>query len=155
MATSLETLDVVALLILDAEGRILLDYNENWHTFTLPMSKRHTVLTSTPGDVNLEELDATALRAAVEVIGRPLMTMPKRIHAEVPPWNQSGRDGTWRRYQYHVFALRSPGVPTPLPGHTAVWLTLAELEVAEPVSRTVRTILGAVPFADVKKAVGL
>jgi len=156
MAHTLETLELVALFIVDAEGRILLDYNANWHAFTLPMSKRHPLLTNTPDDPVIEEpLDSTALRAAIEMIGRPLLQMPIQMNVEVPPWNQSGRDGAWKRYQYRVFALRFDGTPHPLPGHTAVWLTLAELEAAEPISPTVRQILRAVPFADVKKSVGL
>ncbi len=159
MATLMETVEVASVLILDSEGRrLLLDYNPQWRCYTLPMSKRHPMPGMHADDTTIEEsLDTTALRATTEVLGRPLRPsqMPTRLNVAVPPYSRSGRDGQWKRYQHHVFVMRIDGTPNPLDGHSAVWLTPNEIETNEPMSPTVRDILRAIPFAEVKKSVGL
>lgn len=153
---SITCVEVAPVLILDAHGRILLTYNVKWAAFSLPMSKRKSLPLDSMDDTATEEpIETTALRAAVEVIGRPLLHKPQRVVADVKPYHASARDGTWKRYQYQLFAMRFDGTATPLPGHTAVWLSPEELETHEPISPTVREILRAVPLAEVKKTVGL
>lgn len=130
-------------LIVDAEGRFLMDYSEPWGSFTFPMTKLGVVPAVVPDGPSTQESPLTAAtRAAVEVLGRPMD--PKTLQAlacEVPPYNQSGRDGQWKRYTVHLFRLTAKTQPNPLPGHVAVWLTRAELETLEPISPTVRKIL--------------
>lgn len=159
MANPIETTEVAAVLVLDAEGsRVLADFNRHWHCFSVPMSKRHPLVPTHEDDTTVEEpLEATAVRAVTEVLGRPLLPRqtPKRLPVDVPPYARSGRDGTWKRYQYHVFAVRIDHPPRPLDGHAAVWLTPAEVEAGEPVSPTARDILRAIPFEEVRKVVGL
>jgi len=139
--------EVAVVVITDAQGRFLADYNEAWGGFTLPMSSLHDVPARVPVDKPTPESPQNAaIRAAAEVLGRPVSPgalVPLNI--EVAPWNQSGRDGQWKRYQYRLFQLKIDFAPQPLPGHAAVWLTRAELGTLEPISLTVRVILRALP----------
>jgi hypothetical protein len=140
--------DVAVVLITDAKGeKLLVDYNPHWDCFTFPMVK----VDDPP------EAARAAVRAAAEVLGRPLPPtgLPVPLEFDVPVYQTSGRDGVMKRYRYRPFALRVTAAPQPLPGHIAIWLTPAELETHEPVSPTVRHVLGAVPFVETRRAVGL
>jgi hypothetical protein len=143
MAEQIKSVQLSAVLITDAEGRFLLDFNENWGSFAFPMSKQHELPATVPGGtVTVETSLGAALRAAAEILGRPLPPASlKPLPVEMPPYNQSGRDGKWRRYSFHLFGLTIKFAPGPVSGHSAVWLTRAELETAEPISPTVRKIL--------------
>lgn len=143
MSQSFPVVEVSVVLITDTDGRFLLDFNGHWGGFTPPMSKRHELPAKARGDTStLESPHAAGIRAAVEVLGRPLAPSALiALDVNVPPWNQSGRDGQWKRYQYHLFGLETNIVPQPLPGHAAVWLTRTELETLEPISATMRAIL--------------
>ncbi len=150
--------DVAAVLILDATGKkLLVDYNPRWGGFSLPMTKLGAVPAAVPQGASAPEpADRAAVRAASEVLGRPIAPAdrPVRLNHDVPPYHQSGNDGEWKRYHYHLFALKAAFTPQPLPGHVAVWLTPDELASHEPVSPTARHVLNAVPIAAVRAAVG-
>jgi len=139
--------DVSVVVIRDAEGRVLLDYNDNWGAFTLPMSKRHVLPPATEhGQPLTETPEVAASRAAAEMVGRPLDPATlTRVDAAIDPYNQSGRDGQWKRYTYTVFVLTLTDEPKPLPGHVAVWVTKSELKVLQPLSPTVARVLSALP----------
>jgi hypothetical protein len=139
--------EMVVVQITDAEGRFLVDYNEPWRSFTFPSTKLHDQASTTPTKREPKEtpLEAAA-RAVAEVLGRPVdPNALTKLPYEVPPWNQSGRDGQWKRYTVHLLGLNAKVDPKPLPGHTAIWLTRQELETLEPISPTVRTILCVMP----------
>ncbi|QDU18938.1 NUDIX domain-containing protein [Urbifossiella limnaea] len=158
MAEPFPVVDVAVVLIADPRGeRLLADFNPDWGSFTLPMSKVAVLPPASPGAAPTAESPArAAARAAAEVFGRPVDAAALvKLHAEVPPYQQSGRDGEWKRYRYHLFASRVGAEPRPLPGHVAVWLTPAEFTDHEPVSETARHVLAVMSLADVRRAVGM
>lgn len=143
--TEFPVAEVAAVVIRDATGRLLVDYNDKWQAFTLPMSKLHPL----PMGPELTESAAeAACRAAAEVLGRPLrrgeLTPAAEPHVE---WEYSLRTGELKRYTFYLFTLTlaAAETPHPLPGHIALWRTRAELREQEPVSPTVDVILAAVP----------
>jgi hypothetical protein len=146
MSESYPLVELVVVLITDGESRFLVDYNEPWGCFTFPSTKLHDPGSTMPPSREAKETpDEAAARATAEVLGRPLdPSALTKLPEEVPPWNQSGRDGQWKRYTVHLFGLNTKMDPKPLPGHTALWLTRKELETLEPVSPTVRSILRVV-----------
>lgn len=145
MADPFPLVDVAVVLIADPRGeRMLADYNPGWGSFTLPMTKVGELPPAAPGGA-----------AAAEVLGRPVAAAALvRLDVDVPPYQQSGRDGAWKRYRYHLFATRLEIDPHPLPGHAAVWLTPAEWATHEPVAPTARHVLAVASLADVLAAVG-
>jgi hypothetical protein len=147
MNSPYETVELAVVLI-GHDGRLLLDYNAEWSGFCLPITTIHDLAPLVPeGEGRREQPREAARRAAVEVLGRPLAPAgePQPLRVEVTPYHQSGRDGRWKRYQFHVFGLRTDVVPQPLPGHIAVWMTPQELRTHGPVSPTVRHVLQATP----------
>jgi hypothetical protein len=148
----------VAVVLIARQGRLLLDYNPRWHAFTLPMSGLHDRPPATPKADPAPErpLDA-ALRAAAEVLGRPhpegALTA---VDADLQPFQQSERDGRWKRYTYRVFALTLAAgeEPRPVPGHHAAWLKPDELGDAHPVSPTVAHILGGIEASLLRRLLG-
>jgi len=142
-----EIVEASVVVIADDTGRVLLDFNDRWGGFTLPVSKRRPVSPRLPGGPTERETPlAAAVRAAAEVIGRPIDPAGlMESDAVVPPWHQSGRDGKWKRYDYTVFAFRFSGDPRPVPGHMAVRLTRSEIDTLAPISPTVGLVLNAMP----------
>jgi hypothetical protein len=137
--------DVVVLLI-GRDGRLLLDYNEPWSAFCLPITKLRELPATVPnGEGGREAPMDAAVRAAVEVLGAPLSVdrFPKPVETDIPPYQQSSRDGQWKRYKFHLFSMKIAFDPRPLPGHTAVWLKPEELKTHQPISPTMTAILGA------------
>lgn len=154
MADPFPLVDVAVVLVTDARGeRLLADYNAHWQCFSLPMTTVGELPGAAPGAAGTPEPPSrAAARAAAEVLGRPLPPgVMTRLNVDIPPYQRSGRDGTWKRYSYEIYALKAAD-PHPLPGHAAVWLTPGELQEGEPVSPTVRHILTAVSLADVRRA---
>lgn len=139
--------EVAVVLVRDDTGRCLVDFNDAWGSFTFPMTKvREQPAVQPDGPTGREEPQAAACRAVAEVLGRPLPPgLLQALACEVPPYRQSGRDGEWKRYTFRLFELTAKFDPKPLPGHSAAWLTRAELKRCEPMSPTVRKILDALP----------
>lgn len=139
MPEPFEAIEVAVVLISNGAGQYLAVYNAGWGAFSLPMTKRRSLPGPNPNDPPVPEaIERTAVRAAAEVLGRPLPPggQPTRLADEIPPWNQSDRNGKWKRYTYVVFALQTPTAMA-----EGVWLTPAEFADHEPVSPTARTIL--------------
>jgi hypothetical protein len=129
----------VAIVVIERAGLFLVEYNPNWHSFTLPATRLRrrpagVVITPEP------PLDAAA-RAAAQALGRPLPPngLPQPVSLDVLPLlhTRSGRDSNTKRYVYHVFKLRTA---EPSPRHALGWLTLwmkrADLLTHRPVSPT-------------------
>jgi hypothetical protein len=137
--TDFPQLDVAVTLITWGE-RVLAVYNSRWGSFTLPMTKRRdwhdpNVAQSHHGE---DWLDAAA-RAGAEWLGRTCE--PKPVLDELGEYQQSDRDGTWKRYHFRVFRVSVEGVPDLVPGAIAEWLTPAELLGRRPVSPTARHVI--------------
>ena len=148
MSDPIESVEMAVTIILNENDEVLLDYSESWGVFTLPMTKIGLKPGLTPkSDPIPEAPEAAALRAAVEVLGRPLPTnnRPKPVAADIPPYQQSFRDGVWKRYAVRLFTLRAPvGAPCPVAGHSAVWLPRHGLADLAPISPTVGLIMDAI-----------
>ncbi|WP_020472181.1 hypothetical protein [Zavarzinella formosa] len=148
MSDPIESVELAVTVIANENGEVLFDYNSSWGVFSLPMTKIGTIPGPTPKSEPLPETaEAAALRAAVEVLGHPLPKghRPKHVEVHVPPYQQSGRDGSWKRYSVQVFVLRAPaGKACPLDGHSAVWLPRNGLADLAPISPTVNPILDAI-----------
>jgi hypothetical protein len=144
----------VAVVLIVRRGQILTDYNPRWAAFTLPMSKLHDRPAIRAGDASVREepLDA-AIRAAVEVLGRPLPPdgLPRPLRIEVGPYQQSDRDGAWKRYTFHVFALPVTEGVEPMEGHAAAWLTPGKFQTHRPVSPTAVHILSRIDPAELRR----
>lgn len=150
--------EVAAALLLDARGeKLLLDHNPNWGGFAPPMTKVGTLPGPTPKSAPGPESPlAAAVRAAAEVLGRPILPATLRpLPGDVPPFARSGRDGAWKRYRFHLFVRAVDFPPAPLPGHAAVWLTPAEVATHDPVTPTARHLLAAVPWDVIRAAAGV
>src|ERR1019366_5628019 len=122
--------EMAIVLITDEEGRFLVDYKEAWGGFSFPCTKlRELGSAMADGPMTKETPHVAASRAAAEVLGVPIdPSALAPLPQDVPPWHQSGRDGEWKRYTVYLFGLTTRAKPEPMPGHTVVWLTRAELE---------------------------
>jgi len=159
MSHAYQQVEIVVVLVYDeSSNRLLADYNHRWEAFTLPMTKGHEIPSAIEnGPPTMETPLSAAIRAAVEVLGRPLspFQLPEPMNIEIPMWEQSGRDGQWKRYHCLPFAMQAYFEPQPLPGHSAIWLTPAEFLTHEPVSPTARRILQAIPVAELRMVLGV
>ncbi len=148
---SLPKIETVAVLI-HHEGRYLLTYNQRWSQFTLPMTKRHTLTDPTqPSDQRPEEPCDAAIRAVVEVLGRPLSPDEFPVDFGLPPLDVpqwSGSDGQRKRYKIHVFNFdaRKDEKPRPIDGGYHVWLTKGQASTYRPISITVMEVLDKLPL---------
>ena len=151
MSNSFPQVEVAAVLIV-REDKVLLTYNPLWRAFTLPMTKLGQLPPATPNSpATLETPQHAAIRAATEALGRPLSPASFPVlHLNDPAhYDQSDRDGQWKRYTYHLFILKLSGsaaAPTPVDGVPAVWLSRAEIETHEPISKTARHLVGLAEF---------
>ena len=144
-AKDFPAVELSAVVVTDrATGRILLDYNERWQAFTLPMSKTHEVPNEDAPGSDESPLSA-AVRAAAEVFGRPMYPGDLTAVARQVHWAHGGADGLLKRYTFNVFTVTVAETPHPLPGHVAVWRTRPELAEQEPISPTVAVVLAALP----------
>lgn len=93
--TDPKTVPVVVALVTDADGRVLMTWNPRWGGFTLPMTK--------PEDGRpAEAVERAAVRAAAEVVGRPV----RRVNGTKPRTTRdllrSARDAEVKNYVYAV-----------------------------------------------------
>jgi hypothetical protein len=135
-------LDVAVTLLTDGD-RILVVWNPNWSVFTLPMTKRRVWQDPAIPPAHREEswLDAAA-RAAGEWLGCTFTTDPKLI-AEFPEYQQSDRDGTWKRYRFQIFRMDLAPGDEIRPGAIAERLTKDEIldPNRRPISSTARNLI--------------
>lgn len=135
--------EVVAVIVMKA-GRLLLVYNANWGAFALPMSKRRTWEDpSQKADaVREEDWEDTALRAASEWLGGTTRAKPEAL-GQVPEFQQSDRDGKWKRYHTEAFRLEIEDDLGPAPGKSTEWLVVDDVldEDRRPISPTARHVV--------------
>ena len=135
--------EVVAVVVMKA-GHILLAYNEKWGAFTLPMTKRRTWEDpSQKADaVREEEWEDAALRAASEWLGSTTKAKPEGL-GQVPEFQQSDRDGKWKRYHTEAFRLVVEDSLDSAPGKSTEWLTVEDIldEDRRPISPTARHVM--------------
>jgi hypothetical protein len=140
----LPLVDVVATLIVK-NNRILAVLNERWGSFSLPMSKRRSWEdpAAEKGIERQEEWEDAAIRAAVEWMGRTTTTEPQFL-SEIGEFQQSDRDGKWKRYHMKAYRIRiSDDAQEPPAGRIAEWLTAEDFldENRKPISPTARHII--------------
>ena len=136
----------VAVALVRADEQVLVVYNDEWKTFTLPMTKRQEWAAPEVPEVSerQEEWIEAAARAAAEWLGRTLE--PAEITGiplvDDSQYTQSDRDGIIKRYHFQVFEVKTTKSERLVPGAVAEWLTLQELRMRRPVSSTTRFLIG-------------
>lgn len=139
----LPMVDVVATVVL-AEGRILTVYNQKWGAFALPTTKRRIWedANAVEGSAREEAWDHAATRAAAEAMGCTLTTEPQAL-GELPEFQQSDRDGAWKRYRLQAFMFEYDSIPDVHPVCVCEWLTPDQIldEARRPISPTARHVV--------------
>jgi hypothetical protein len=142
IASLLPLLDVAVVIIVKTD-RVLAVFNDRWGAFTLPMSKRRSWHgPSGEKAVREESWEEAALRAATEWTCCTTRELPEPM-LDMAEFQQSDRDGQWKRYHLQVFAM-TVGEDFALPaGKTAEWLLPDEIldEERRPISPTARHIV--------------
>jgi hypothetical protein len=135
----------VAVAGITSEGKILAVYNPLWRAFTLPMTRRQRWRDpDVEQDERIEDWRDAAARAAAEILGRTLAPpemIPTRV-LDMPDYEQSDRDGIWKRYHFQVFKVQLGEIVGLVDGSMSEWLTRAELrdEDRRPISPTARAL---------------
>ncbi len=139
----LPLVDVVASVML-AEGRLLTVYNQKWGAFTLPTTKRRVWKddNAVEGAAREEGWDHAATRAAAEALGCTLTVEPGEL-GELPEFQQSDRDGAWKRYRLQAFLFKHDSIPDVHPVRVHEWLTPDQIldEARRPISPTARHVV--------------
>jgi len=133
----------VAVVLVVHGGRILVVFNDKWGAYALPMTKRRVWNDpNAAGGKRVEEWIDAAIRARTECVPGTSTIAPV-FQLCIPEYQQSDRDGEWKRYEFHVFktALANPYAVGP--GGRTEWLTPAELLNPQrcPISKTARDIV--------------
>ena len=137
-------LDVAVALIQRGES-FLAVYNPKWGQFTLPMTKRRqwrdpNMAKDAP--LNHEQWIDAAARAAAEWLERTCFPVTEPV-VESPGYQQSDRDGIWKRYHFKVFRVELAEDEDVPEGKVVEWLTPADFkdEDRRPVSPTARHLI--------------
>jgi ADP-ribose pyrophosphatase YjhB (NUDIX family) len=142
--SSLMPLVDVAVVIAEKGQRLLAVFNEKWGAFTLPMSKRRSweAPSKDQGESRREAWEDAAMRAAAEWTGRTSTRKPELI-LDLAEFQQSDRDGQWKRYHLQAFRIAVDDDFKLPAGSTAEWLTADDLldEQRRPISPTARHIV--------------
>jgi hypothetical protein len=145
----LPLVDVVATLVMKAD-RILAVYNDKWGSFTVPMTKRRSWedASAEKGVERVEEWEDAAIRAAAEWMGRTTTKRPEFL-SEVGEFQQSDRDGKWKRYHLRAFRLQVDDSVNPPSAKIAEWLRAEDFvdEKRNPISPTARHIIAELQLA--------
>jgi hypothetical protein len=122
------------------DGRILAVWNAGWGAFTLPMSRRHAWKDpAIPDSLHTEAWEDAAARAAAEWLGRTC----EPVHlADLGEFQQTDRDGVWKRYRFQVFRVAVAGDAPLVPGAIAEWLTPEQFLHRRPISPTAKYLIG-------------
>jgi hypothetical protein len=142
-AGSCPTVEAVATVLADGP-RILAVFNPRWGGFTLPMSKRKQFRDSSISPaIRQEEWPTAAARVAAEILGRSFIPadFPQPL-CEIKDFEQSDADGVWKLYTIQVFGLAVTGHVRLAPGVVAEWLRPEDFQQREPMTHTVRFVLG-------------
>lgn len=142
-AKLLPMVDVAVTLVMH-EGQILLGYNEKWGAFTLPSTKRRSWEdpNAAKESVREEDWEDAAVRAAAEWVGRTLTVKPEYI-GEVPEFQQSDRDGKWKRYRMRAYHVEVADTSMTTSQRCTEWLTIEEVldKARRPISPTARHVV--------------
>ena len=131
----------VAVCVILRGPQILVAYNESWGSFTMPMTKRRAWQMGTnEGHLQFEPWKTAAARAAAELLGQTIRLDGLRDLWTIENYGQSDRDGQWKFYEFHCFAL---DLAVGIAHHyvpPAEWLSRDELldPEREPISKTAR-----------------
>jgi len=135
----------VAVALIRRRSKILTVFNPMWGSFTLPMTKRRRLQ-----DVRLKRgwrledwMDA-ASRAKAECLGSTSIQEPEVLVEDAIGFQQSDRDGKWKRYHFMVFDTRVGAQETLVDGVVAEWLTADQIldPNRRPISETARRLIG-------------
>ncbi|NIY14611.1 MAG: hypothetical protein GWM98_06820 [Nitrospinaceae bacterium] len=139
----LPMVDVVASLVI-AEGRILHVWNEKWGSFALPTTKRRSWEdpNAVKGSVREEDWEDACIRAAAEALGRTITEQPEEI-GEIPEFQQSDRDGAWKRYRLRAYRFEFDSAPEVHPVRIHEWLSVEQVldDSRRPISPTARHVI--------------
>jgi hypothetical protein len=140
-----ESVEVAVTLIVKGSA-ILAVFNPQWGAYTVPMTKRRSW--QDPNTVNgphLEDWEDAAIRARSEYIPGTTTDSP-RFLLEIPEYQQSDRDGKWKRFRFSVYKMAVPENIASLTGLNCVWLSTDEFLDARrrPISKTARDIVNQV-----------
>lgn len=145
----LPILDVVVTLITHGD-QILAVYNDKWSSFTLPTTKRRSWEDSNAakGSVREEEWEDAAVRAAAEWL-RGTTTAKPVPAGDLPEFQQSDRDGKWKRYHLKAFILEVESLDAIRPTAHTQWLTAEQFldETRRPISPTARHAIAELQLA--------
>jgi hypothetical protein len=137
--SELTHVEVVAILVVDRDGRVFLVFDDDWGTFGLPTTRRRQ------GRQGKERAPRAALRAAAAALG-----VPVRLVEEGPSQHtdriESARQLVDKMYHYDLFRVE----PHPdFAGRLQIrrphlWLSphLVRSGVYEPISETARLLIG-------------
>lgn len=133
-------LEVAASLIVHGP-KVLVVWNPKWGEFSLPMTKRRVWHDPrVAASHHAEDWDDAAARAGAECLGK---TCSPALVLEVPgEFQQSDRDGVWKRYHFQVFQISLADQPTLLPGAVVEWLSPKDVLNCRPISPTARLLIG-------------
>jgi hypothetical protein len=131
----------VAVSLVTSGPRVLVAWNPKWGEFSLPMTKRRVWRDPrVAASHHAEDWNDAAARAAAECLGR---TCEPEFLLDVPgEYQQSDRDGAWKRYNFQVFQLTLADQPDLVPGVVAEWLSPKEVLNCRPISPTARFVIG-------------
>src|SRR5262249_49514358 len=121
--------------------RILAVYNAKWGSSTLPMTKRrwwHDP--NVPKSQRFEDWLDAAARSGAEWLGRTCH--PDFVFDDKGQYQQSVRDGQWKRDHFQVFRVALEGEPRLVNGAIAEWLTASDFSDRRPISPTARYVIG-------------
>lgn len=124
----------VAVCFINRDDKILLHYNQAWGSFTLPMTKLRAWRKSEHSALEPEPEKIAAARAAAEVLGQTVG--PLRELFTLSKYGQSDRDGLWKFYEFHCYALDLPADAEVKPLIPSEWLGKTDLKDREPISKT-------------------
>ena len=145
MATQSQFPDVkVAVALIVNDQTILAVYNPQWGSFSLPMTKlRKWNDPNAPSGEREEDWRDAAGRAVAEWFGITIKGITKLV-AEIPPYQQSDRDGAWKRYTFQIYQVSVGPNRLPIAGARTEWLTVDEFLDKErrPISPTARHLMG-------------
>jgi hypothetical protein len=133
----------VAVVVITRGEQILTVFNPRWGAYTLPMTKRRTQHDNrTAARPVTEEWEDTAIRARAEALQGTTTGTPRFLF-EIPEYQQSDRDGQWKRFHFRVFRFDFDGAATVLAHLPHEWLTREEILDARrrPISKTARDIV--------------
>ncbi len=132
--------NVAATLIVHDE-KILVVWNPRWGAFSRPMTQRREWHDPrVPASHHGEDWIDSGARAAAECLGRTCQ--PELLLDNIGEYQQSDRDGTWKRYQFQVFKVALSDPPALVPGAIAEWLAPGEILSRRPISMTTRYLIG-------------